>query len=164
MYTPQGHHKFFNLCCSVLQCVALCCCVLLCVAVSRGVLQCVAVCCSVWQCVAECRSCTSLFHHRDFHWFFFPEMRRILEKMFCQISTLPIWQNVFPKDCAHVGKKYLFCFFPRCWFFFPEMRRILWKDVLSNRFLRMVRWNTHTYTITLTHTHTCRIGSDGWYV
>jgi len=42
--------------CSVLQCVAMCCRVLLCVAVCCRVLPCVAVCCSVLQCVAVCRS------------------------------------------------------------------------------------------------------------
>ena len=39
-------------CCSVLQCVAVCCSVLQCVAVWCSVLQCVAVCCSALQCVA----------------------------------------------------------------------------------------------------------------
>jgi len=41
---------------SVLQCVARCCSVLQCVAVWCSVLQCVAVCCSVLQCVAMCFS------------------------------------------------------------------------------------------------------------
>ena len=45
-----------NLCCSVLQCVAMCCDVLQCFAVCCSVLQCVAVCCSVLQCVAVCCS------------------------------------------------------------------------------------------------------------
>ena len=51
-----------NVCCSVLQCVAVCCSVLQCVAVCCSVLQCVAVCygeraaacCSVLQCAALC--------------------------------------------------------------------------------------------------------------
>jgi len=45
-----------EVCCSVLQCVAVCCRVLHCVAVCCSVLQCVAVCCSVLQCVAVCCS------------------------------------------------------------------------------------------------------------
>jgi len=46
-----------ELCCIVLQCVAVYCSVLQRVAVCCSVLQCVAVCCSVLQCVAVC--CTS---------------------------------------------------------------------------------------------------------
>jgi len=42
-----------QLCCSVLQCIALWCSVVQCVAVFCSVLQCVAVCRSVLQCVAE---------------------------------------------------------------------------------------------------------------
>ena len=41
-----------EMCCSVLQCVAVCCSVLQCVIVCCSVLQCVAACCSVLQCVA----------------------------------------------------------------------------------------------------------------
>jgi len=43
-------------CCSVLQCVAVCCRVLQCVAMWCSVVQCGAVCCSVLQCVAVCCS------------------------------------------------------------------------------------------------------------
>ena len=49
-------HVLQDLCCSVLQCVAVCCSVLQCVAVCCSVLQCAAVCCSVLQCVAVCCS------------------------------------------------------------------------------------------------------------
>ena len=47
-----------QVCCSVLQCVAVCCSVMQCVLqyVCCSVLQCVAVCCSVLQCVAVCCS------------------------------------------------------------------------------------------------------------
>ena len=45
-----------NLCCSVLQCVAVHCSALQCVAVCYSVLQCVAVCCSALQRVAACCS------------------------------------------------------------------------------------------------------------
>ena len=63
-----NHYCIWNLCCSVLQCVAVCCSVLQCVALRCRVLQCVAarfsvlqtvavsVCCSVLQCVAVCCS------------------------------------------------------------------------------------------------------------
>ena len=44
-------HLTIDLCCSVLQCVAVCCRVVQCVAVCCSVLQCVAVCCNVLQCV-----------------------------------------------------------------------------------------------------------------
>jgi len=44
-----GAPRGFQLCCSVLQCVAELCSVLTCVAVCCSVLQCVAVCCSVMQ-------------------------------------------------------------------------------------------------------------------
>ena len=40
----------YDMCCSVLQCVAVCCSVLQCVAACCSVLQCDAVCCSVLQC------------------------------------------------------------------------------------------------------------------
>jgi len=40
-----------QVCCSILQCVAVCYCVLQCVAACCSMLQCVAVCCSVLQCV-----------------------------------------------------------------------------------------------------------------
>jgi len=43
---------FSDMCCSVLQCVAVCCSVLQCVTVCYSVVQCGAVCCSVLQCVA----------------------------------------------------------------------------------------------------------------
>ena len=43
-YEHTSDVVFANLCCSLLQCVAVCC----------SVLQCVAVCCSVLQCVAVC--------------------------------------------------------------------------------------------------------------
>jgi len=46
------HGQFYDVSCSVLQCVAVWCSVLQCVAVCCGVLQCVAVCCSVLQSVA----------------------------------------------------------------------------------------------------------------
>ena len=57
-----------QVCCSVLQCVAVCCCVLQCVAVcvgaqfaASGVSQCVAVWCSVLQCAAVwCSVCCSV--------------------------------------------------------------------------------------------------------
>jgi len=49
-----------NLCCRVLECVAMCCRVLPCVAVCCRVLPCAAVCCRVLQCVAVyCSVCTS---------------------------------------------------------------------------------------------------------
>jgi len=53
---PQSQKVYgaLNLCCSVLQCVAVCCSVLQCAAVCCSALQCVAVCCSVLQCVAVC--------------------------------------------------------------------------------------------------------------
>ena len=52
---PQSQkvHGVLNLCCSVLQCVAVCCSVLQCVAVRCSALQCVVVCCML-QCVACC--------------------------------------------------------------------------------------------------------------
>ena len=46
----------YEVCCSVLQCVAVCCSVLQCVAVCCSVLQSVAVCCSLLQSVAVCCS------------------------------------------------------------------------------------------------------------
>jgi len=48
--------EFGNVCCNVLQCIAVCCSVMQCDAVCCSVLQCVAVCCSVLQCVAACCS------------------------------------------------------------------------------------------------------------
>jgi len=52
MTYPHHFSRFLEeLCCCVLQCVAVCCSVLQCVAVCCSVLQCVAVCCSVLQCV-----------------------------------------------------------------------------------------------------------------
>jgi len=59
-------YMLWNVCCSVLQCVAVCCNMLQCRslwcsmlkygAVWCGMMQCVAVCCSVLQCVAVCCS------------------------------------------------------------------------------------------------------------
>jgi len=50
---PTLAPPYINMCCRVLQCVAVCCGMLQCVAACCSVLQCVAVCCSVLQCVAE---------------------------------------------------------------------------------------------------------------
>ena len=81
------HHYLEEVCCSVLQCVAMCCNVLQCVEVccswSLNLLihsttwkRCVAVCCSVWQCVAMffsvsqwvamcCRALADTQHHLE---------------------------------------------------------------------------------------------------
>ena len=54
----QLYWRVLQMCCSVLQCIAVCCSVLQFVVVRCSVLQCVAVCCSVCckvlQCTAEC--------------------------------------------------------------------------------------------------------------
>ena len=62
--TAPGWDRMDEVCCNVLQCVAVCCSVLQCVAECCSVLQCVALrvftvagrCCSVLQCVAVCCS------------------------------------------------------------------------------------------------------------
>jgi len=46
-----------QVCCRVLQCVAVYCGVMQCVAVCCSVLRCAAVCCIVLQCVAVCYKC-----------------------------------------------------------------------------------------------------------
>jgi len=57
-----------EVCCSVLQRVAVCCSVLQCVAVCCSILQCVAVCCNRLQNPAKCTAahCTTL-HHTAIH-------------------------------------------------------------------------------------------------
>jgi len=160
MYTPQGHHKFLNLCCIVLQCIAVCCNMLHCVAVCCGVLWCLAVCCSVlqclvvWcsvlQCIAECRSvlqcvavCCNVLQCVDRGQVFFTEISTYFFSRDAQDS----WKNVLPiqytADLTKCFSKGYFC--PRCWLFFPRdaqdpLKRCFVKSVLTDGTLK----HTHT--------------------
>jgi len=54
-----AHEEAEEVCCSVLQCVAVCCSVLLILLMGR-LTRCAVVCCSVWQCVECVALCCSV--------------------------------------------------------------------------------------------------------